>query len=119
MLTPIAVLLKDLVAALEGDVTHKVYTEPISKPPRRKPSVTNKSNREDYMKEYMTKYRKEDGKDYFHWYLTIVPRISQPAGFEVGTGIFINSSVPEESAEFLRQVKATPSLRGAEGDEAI
>lgn len=48
---------------------------------------------------------KEDGKDYFHWYLTIVPRISQPAGFEVGTGIFINSSVPEESAEFLRQVK--------------
>ncbi|MDP3791410.1 MAG: galactose-1-phosphate uridylyltransferase [Candidatus Omnitrophota bacterium] len=48
---------------------------------------------------------KEDGKDYFHWYLTIVPRISQPAGFEVGSGIFINSSVPEESAEFLRQVK--------------
>jgi UDPglucose--hexose-1-phosphate uridylyltransferase len=48
---------------------------------------------------------KEDGKDYFHWYLTIVPRISHPAGFEVGSGIFINSSVPEESAEFLRNVK--------------
>ncbi len=50
---------------------------------------------------------KEDGKDYFHWYLTIVPRISQPAGFELGSGIFINTSLPEESAEFLRQVKVT------------
>jgi len=48
---------------------------------------------------------KEDGKAYFHWYLTIVPRITLPAGFEVGSGIFINSSLPEESAEYLRQVK--------------
>lgn len=48
---------------------------------------------------------KEDDKEYFHWYLTIVPRISQPAGFELGSGIFINTSLPEESAEFLRQVK--------------
>jgi len=48
---------------------------------------------------------KEDGKAYFHWYLTIVPRISQPAGFEVGSGIFINTSLPEEGAEFLRQVQ--------------
>lgn len=47
----------------------------------------------------------EDGKEYFHWYLSIVPRITLPAGFELGSGIFINSSLPEESAEFLRQVK--------------
>lgn len=48
---------------------------------------------------------KEDGKEYFHWYLTIVPRITLPAGFEVGSGIFINSSLPEESAEFLRNTR--------------
>ncbi|MBI5124454.1 MAG: galactose-1-phosphate uridylyltransferase, partial [Candidatus Omnitrophica bacterium] len=48
---------------------------------------------------------KEYGKDYFHWYLSIIPRISQPAGFELGSGIFINTSLPEEAAEFLRQVK--------------
>ena len=48
---------------------------------------------------------KEGEKEYFHWYLSIVPRITQPAGFELGTGIFINASLPEESAEFLRQVK--------------
>ena len=39
---------------------------------------------------------------YFHWYLAIVPRISKAAGFELGTGMYINSSVPEDSAENLR-----------------
>jgi len=48
---------------------------------------------------------KEDGMAYFHWYLSIVPRITMPAGFELGSGIFINSSLPEESAEFLRNTK--------------
>ncbi len=48
---------------------------------------------------------KEDGKEYFHWYLTIIPRISQPAGFELGSGIFINTALPEESAEFLRLIR--------------
>ena len=47
----------------------------------------------------------ENGGEYFHWYLSIIPRISQPAGFELGSGIFINASLPEEGAEFLRQVK--------------
>ncbi len=42
--------------------------------------------------------------DYFHWYLTIIPRISRTAGFELGSGMFINSTVPEESAAFLRNV---------------
>jgi UDPglucose--hexose-1-phosphate uridylyltransferase len=48
---------------------------------------------------------RERGDEYFHWYISIIPRITQPAGFELGSGIFINTSLPEESAEFLRQVK--------------
>jgi len=48
---------------------------------------------------------REKGDEYFHWYISIIPRITQPAGFELGSGIFINTSLPEESAEFLRQVK--------------
>jgi UDPglucose--hexose-1-phosphate uridylyltransferase len=40
----------------------------------------------------------------FHWYLSIVPRIGQAAGFELGSGIYVNPSYPEESAEFLRSV---------------
>ena len=43
--------------------------------------------------------------DYFHWYLTIIPRVSKTAGFEIGSGMFINTSLPEESAMFLREMK--------------
>lgn len=42
---------------------------------------------------------------YFHWYLSIVPRLTTAAGFELGTGMFINTALPEQSAQFLREVK--------------
>lgn len=45
------------------------------------------------------------GADSFHWYLTVVPRVSRVAGFEIGSGMFINPALPEESARFLREVK--------------
>jgi len=48
---------------------------------------------------------KEKNVRYLHWYLNIIPRLSQPAGFELGSAMFINTSSPEESAEFLRQIK--------------
>jgi UDPglucose--hexose-1-phosphate uridylyltransferase len=48
---------------------------------------------------------KEISNDYLHWYITLIPRLSRTAGFELGTGMFINSSLPEESAAFLRAVK--------------
>ena len=48
---------------------------------------------------------KEISKDYLHWYVAIVPRLGQAAGFELGSGMFINPSLPEESAAFLRKVK--------------
>ncbi len=40
---------------------------------------------------------------YLHWYFVIVPRMSTPAGFEMGSGIYINSVPPESSAAELRQ----------------
>jgi UDPglucose--hexose-1-phosphate uridylyltransferase len=43
--------------------------------------------------------------DYFHWYLSIVPRVSRAAGFEMGSGMYINTALPEESAAFLRGVE--------------
>ena len=42
---------------------------------------------------------------YFHWYLSIIPRLTKSAGFELGSGMFINVSLPEENAKFLREVK--------------
>ena len=42
---------------------------------------------------------------YCHWYLSLVPRVTETAGFELGTGMFINTVLPEESAAFLRSVR--------------
>lgn len=42
--------------------------------------------------------------EFYHWYLSIVPRVSQASGFEMGTGMYINISLPEESAGFLRSI---------------
>lgn len=40
---------------------------------------------------------------YHHWHLQLVPRLTRAAGFELGSGIFINISPPEESAERMRR----------------
>lgn len=41
--------------------------------------------------------------DYYHWHIEIMPRISRVAGFEYGTGFYLNPVSPEESARFLRE----------------
>jgi len=38
----------------------------------------------------------------FHWHLEILPRLTKMAGFEWGTGFYINPTPPEEAASFLR-----------------
>ncbi len=48
--------------------------------------------------------RESCGVKYFHWYLSIIPRLTRVAGFELGSGMFINTSLPEENASFLREV---------------
>ena len=48
---------------------------------------------------------KECDSEYFHWYLSIVLRISQASGLELGSGMYTNPSIPEEVAGFLRKVK--------------
>jgi UDPglucose--hexose-1-phosphate uridylyltransferase len=44
------------------------------------------------------------GGDKFHWHLEIIPRLTQVAGFEWGTGFYINPTPPEQAAQFLRDV---------------
>lgn len=50
----------------------------------------------------------EGSVKYFHWYISLIPRVTRAAGFELGTGMFINTALPEKSAEFLRSVKMKP-----------
>ncbi|MBI4295050.1 MAG: galactose-1-phosphate uridylyltransferase [Chloroflexi bacterium] len=40
---------------------------------------------------------------YYDWHIIIIPRLTMIAGFEIGTGISINTALPEETARFLRQ----------------
>jgi len=47
----------------------------------------------------------EEELEYFHWHIQIVPRVASVAGFEMGSGIYINTVIPEEAAKFLRETK--------------
>ncbi|HEV7866797.1 MAG TPA: DUF4931 domain-containing protein [Chthoniobacteraceae bacterium] len=39
---------------------------------------------------------------HFHWYVSLVPRVNKIAGFELGTGMYVNPSSPEDRAQALR-----------------
>ena len=43
------------------------------------------------------------GAERFHWHVDIVPRLSVRAGFELGTGVDINTYPPEQAAADLRE----------------
>ena len=43
---------------------------------------------------------------HFHWYVSVIPRLTRVAGFELGSGMFINTVLPEAAAEFLRNISA-------------
>lgn len=45
-------------------------------------------------------------KPYFLWHIEIRPRLTTQAGFELGTGMYINTAVPEETATFMRSFLA-------------
>jgi UDPglucose--hexose-1-phosphate uridylyltransferase len=45
----------------------------------------------------------ENTGEHFHWHIEIIPKLTSLAGFEWGTGFYINPVPPEEAAEFLRQ----------------
>ncbi len=39
---------------------------------------------------------------HYHWHMEIIPRVTKTAGFEWGTGFYINPVPPEEAATFMR-----------------
>ena len=39
------------------------------------------------------------------WYIQIIPRLTKIAGFELGSGTAINTTLPEETAEFMRRAR--------------
>ncbi len=47
----------------------------------------------------------DESKDYYLWHIRIVPRLTSIAGFEIGSGMYINTTFPEETADFIRNSK--------------
>ena len=63
----------------------------------------NKLNDPDYNYIINTSARYKSDEPHLHWYLQIRPRLITKAGFEIGSGLSINPSIPEDDAKFLRE----------------
>jgi len=46
----------------------------------------------------------DEQKGYYLWHIQIIPRLTKIAGFELGSGMSINTALPEETAKFIREV---------------
>jgi len=42
---------------------------------------------------------------YYHWHFEIMPKLTKVAGFEWGSGFYINPTPPEDAAKYLREVE--------------
>jgi len=51
-----------------------------------------------------TTVTEDEENPYYHWHIRIVPRLSMIAGFEMGSGIYINTALPEDTAKSVRQI---------------
>lgn len=48
------------------------------------------------------------------WYIRIIPRIKRLGGFEIGTGIFVNTQDPKETIAFIKEHFATADVEKIE-----
>ena len=42
---------------------------------------------------------------HYHWHIEIMPKLTKVAGFEWGSGFYINPTTPESAARFMRELK--------------
>jgi UDPglucose--hexose-1-phosphate uridylyltransferase len=48
---------------------------------------------------------KDRDNSYYHWHFEITTRLTSVAGFERGSGFYINPTPPEDAAKFLREIR--------------
>lgn len=80
----LAMMLKDMLSRLDKVLESPAYNFVVHTSPL--PDVSN---------------------EYFHWHLEIMPKLTKVAGFEWGTGFYINPTPPEESARSLREAEVS------------
>jgi UDPglucose--hexose-1-phosphate uridylyltransferase len=65
--------------------------------------LSKAANDPDYNMVLHTAPLRDGCMDYFHWHMEIMPRLTTAAGFEMGTGVYITTAIPEETAAYLRE----------------
>ncbi len=54
--------------------------------------------------------------EYYHWHFEIIPKLTKVAGFEWGSGFYINPTTPEEAAAYLREINPFAPVQVVETD---
>lgn len=45
----------------------------------------------------------QDGVEYYHWHIELMPKLTRVAGFEWGSGFYVVSTPPELAAKYLKE----------------
>jgi UDPglucose--hexose-1-phosphate uridylyltransferase len=45
-----------------------------------------------------------ESHEHLHWHIEIIPKLTRVAGFEWGSGFYINPTAPEEAASYLQNI---------------
>jgi len=85
----LAIMMKDTLSRLKVTLNNPPYNYVL----HTAPNPTPRAGRPDYWGTI--------GYDY-HWHIEIIPRLTMMAGFEWGSGLYINPTSPEQAAKFLR-----------------
>ena len=88
-LCELATIMRDVIGRIERAVGISAYNYYLHTAPFDMPAHN------DYHGDY---------HGHYHWHIEIAPRLTKVAGFEWGTGCFINPFPPEPAAEHLRGV---------------
>ena len=46
-----------------------------------------------------------EDNEYYHWHIEVMPKLTKIAGFEWGSGFYINPTPPEEAARYMREAE--------------
>ena len=91
-LAELAQAMKDMLCRVKGVLRNPPYNFILHTAPPRQPRL----GKPDYWESVEYDY---------HWHIELVPRLTQIAGFEWGTGFYINPTSPEDAATFLREME--------------
>jgi UDPglucose--hexose-1-phosphate uridylyltransferase len=92
MIRQLAVVLKDLLLRVKRCLRNPPYNFLIHTVPNTRATPRRSSYWDTVEHDY-------------HWHFEVIPRLTRIAGFEWGTGFYINPTAPEEAARYLREVE--------------